>query len=146
MNQEKFLTLEEQRVADDRKIEAIKMYRERTGVSLKDGKEEVEKYLFDQDSYKIKMFSTVEHLYKVEAEILGRFSAYESVMYKIQKQLDKTQVRPNNETMISYLLQRMEIERNEMIKDIKSHILQYSVKKCSACTKRCTCEKKECEK
>jgi len=46
-----FLNEEEKAMANKKKIVAIKMYRERTGASLNDGKEEVERYLFNPNLY-----------------------------------------------------------------------------------------------
>lgn len=46
-----FLNEEEKAMANKKKIVAIKMYRERTGASLNDSKEEVERYLFNPNLY-----------------------------------------------------------------------------------------------
>lgn len=46
-----FLNEEEKAMANKKKIVAINMYSERTGASLHDGKEEVEKYLFNPSLY-----------------------------------------------------------------------------------------------
>lgn len=46
-----FLTNYEQKEAHNKKILAIKMYRERTGAGLKEAKEEVEQYLLNPSAY-----------------------------------------------------------------------------------------------